>query len=41
MALKSIFESLDGLFVSCDIDHALLKQQVLTLVCPWLYDRRF
>jgi hypothetical protein len=35
-ALKSIFESLDGLFNSCDIDSSLLKEQVLNE--SWLKD---
>jgi predicted nucleotidyltransferase len=35
-ALKPIFESLDGLFVSCDIDYTLLKEQVLNEA--WLKD---
>lgn len=35
-ALEPVFESLDGLFVSCDIDHALLKEQ--TLNETWLKD---
>ena len=35
-ALKPIFESLDGLFNSCDIDYSLLKEQVLNE--SWLKD---
>ncbi|MDP2152539.1 MAG: hypothetical protein Q8J66_02630 [Methylotenera sp.] len=35
-ALKPIFESLDGLFNSCDIDSSLLKEQVLNE--SWLKD---
>ena len=35
-ALKPIFESLDGLFNSCDIDYTLLKGQVLSE--SWLKD---
>lgn len=35
-ALKPIFDSLDGLFNSCDIDYSLLKEQVLNE--SWLKD---
>jgi hypothetical protein len=35
-ALKPIFESLDGLFNSCDIDYSLLKKPVLNE--SWLKD---
>lgn len=34
--LKLVFESLDGLFDSCNIDYTLLKEQVLTE--SWLKD---